>query len=450
MKLRSMEEKISYRLFLMGFLGLLFTAALCIFVFHKAFTAQAWTGLEQEAELVSADYEMTDQQPQELTHFVTEDLRITLISQDGSVLFESATDQPMENHLSRPEIKQAISDGVGKDIRDSQTMGYETYYYAVLLPTGEILRVAQDAETIWSIYDSSIPAIVLSCVALMMAAAILAGLLTKALVQPVLDMTEDLDHIQENVPYNELIPFAESIHSDRILRENNEKMRQEFTANVSHELKTPLTSISGYAELIETGIAKPEDVQGFAQKIHVEATRMLQLVNDILQLSKLDSASETGNTPAMEVVDLLDVAKECVERQKLNARRAYISLSYLGESAPVRGSRDLLDELCQNLCDNAIRYNRPGGKVQITTACSRDGHCTLTVADNGIGIPKEAQSSVFERFYRVDKSRSKATGGTGLGLAIVKHIARIHGARIKLESQVDEGTTITVTFPTAD
>ena len=450
MKLRSMEEKISYRLFLMGFLGLLFTAALCIFVFHKAFTAQAWTGLEQEAELVSAGYEMTDQQPQELTHFVTEDLRITLISQDGSVLFESATDQPMENHLSRPEIKQAISDGVGKDIRDSQTMGYETYYYAVLLPTGEILRVAQDAETIWSIYDSSIPAIVLSCVALMMAAAILAGLLTKALVQPVLDMTEDLDHIQENVPYKELIPFAESIHSDRILRENNEKMRQEFTANVSHELKTPLTSISGYAELIETGIAKPEDVQGFAQKIHVEATRMLQLVNDILQLSKLDSASETGSTPAMEVVDLLDVAKECVERQKLNARRAYISLSYLGESAPVRGSRDLLDELCQNLCDNAIRYNRPGGKVQITTTCCRDGHCTLTVADNGIGIPKEAQSSVFERFYRVDKSRSKATGGTGLGLAIVKHIARIHGARIKLESQVDEGTTITVTFPTAD
>ena len=177
---------------------------------------------------------------------------------------------------------------------------------------------------------------------------------------------------------------------------------------------------------------------------------MLQLVNDILQLSKLDSASETGSTPAMEVVDLLDVAKECVERQKLNARRAYISLSYLGESAPVRGSRDLLDELCQNLCDNAIRYNRPGGKVQIATACCRDGHCTLTVADNGIGIPKEAQSSVFERFYRVDKSRSKATGGTGLGLAIVKHIARIHNARIKLESQVDEGTTITVTFPTAD
>ena len=148
---------------------------------------------------------------------------------------------------------------------------------------------------------SSIPAIVLSCVALMLAAAVLATLLTRALVQPVLSMTEDLDHIQDNVPYKELIPFAESIHSDRILRENNEKMRQEFTANVSHELKTPLTSISGYAELIETGIAKPEDVPGFAQKIHVEASRMIQLVNDILQLSSLDNASETGSEPDTKI-----------------------------------------------------------------------------------------------------------------------------------------------------
>ena len=187
----------------------------------------------------------------------------------------------------------------------------------------------------------------------------------------------------------------------------------------------------------------------FGRKIHSEATRMIQLVNDILQLSKLDTVSETGDTPVMETVDLLEVTKECVERQKLNARRAYISLTYLGESAPVLGSRALLDELCQNLCDNAIRYNRPGGKVQIITTCNRDGHCSLTVTDNGIGIPREAQASVFERFYRVDKSRSKATGGTGLGLAIVKHIARIHNARIKLESQVDVGTTITVTFPTA-
>ena len=422
MKPRSMEEKISYLLFLMGFAGLLCTAALCIFVFHKAFRAQAWTALEREADLVAAGCTQVDD-PSQLKAYVDGSLRITLIASDGSVLFESATDQPMENHLRRPEIQQAMKSGVGRDCRDSQTMGYETYYYAMLLPDGDILRVAQDSETIWSIYDAALPAIVLSCFLMMGAAAIIAGLLTKSLVQPVLKMTDDLDHIQENVPYKELIPFAENIHSDRMLRENNEKMRQEFTANVSHELKTPLTSISGYAELIETGIAKPEDTPDFAHKIHVEASRMIQLVNDILQLSNLDNVSETGASPTMETVDLLDVARECVE-----------------------GSRSLLDELCQNLCDNAIRYNRPGGKVQIITACTRDGHCTLTVKDNGIGIPKEAQASVFERFYRVDKSRSKATGGTGLGLAIVKHIARIHNARIKLDSAVNEGTTITVIF----
>ena len=426
MKPRSMEEKIGYRLFLMGFVGLLCTAALCIFVFHKAFRTQVWTAMEHEADLVSAGYRLSGD-PRQLSAYSTSSLRITLIDPDGNVLFESAT-----------EIQQAMQSGVGRDCRDSQATGYETYYYALLLPSGEILRVAQDSETTWSIYDDAIPAIILSCVLMMAAAALMAGLLTKSLVQPVLKMTDDLDRIQDNVPYKELIPFAESIHSDRLLRENNEKMRQEFTANVSHELKTPLTSISGYAELIETGIAQPKDIPD-----------LIQLVNDILQLSNLDNVSEAGTPLTMETVDLLEVARECVERQKVNAKRSFISLTYLGESAPVLGSRSLLDELCQNLCDNAIRYNRPGGKVQIITACTRDGHCSLAVKDNGIGIPKEAQSSVFERFYRVDKSRSKATGGTGLGLAIVKHIARIHNARIKLESEIGEGTTITVLFETA-
>ena len=453
MKPRSMEEKISYLLFLMGFAGLACTAALCIFVFHKAFREQAWTALEREADLVAAGCAQVDA-PSQLETYVNGSLRITLIASDGSVLFESATNQPMENHLSRPEIQQAMKSGVGRDCRDSQTLGYETYYYAMLLTNGDILRVAQDSETIWSIYDAALPAIVLSCFLMMGAAAIIAGLLTKSLVLPVLKMTDDLDHIQENVPYKELIPFAESIHSDRMLRENNEKMRQEFTANVSHELKTPLTSISGYAELIETGIAKPEDTPGFARKIHVEASRMIQLVNDILQLSHLDNVSETGAAPAMETVDLLDVARECVERQKVNARHSYISLTYLGESAPVTGSRVLLDfagfmdgkEIPDSRMEK-VMVVLGDGKLMPAAEDAIYGH--KAGEDNGIGIPKEAQTSVFERFYRVDKSRSKATGGTGLGLAIVKHIARIHNARIKLDSVVDEGTTITVIFETA-
>lgn len=447
MKMRSMEEKIGYRLFMMGFLGLVCTAALCIFVFHKAFIEQAWQSLEYQTALIAAIYQ---DNPQNLENISPQEIRLTLISPDGDVLYETATDQQtMENHIGRPEIQEALESGVGQDIRDSQTMGYQTYYYAQRLSDGNILRIAQDSQSLWSIYDEALPAILLSCLLMMGIAAITAGILTRSLIQPVLKMTEDLDHIQENVPYRELSPFAEAIHSDRVLRENNEKMRQEFTANVSHELKTPLTSISGYAELIETGMAKPEDVAEFGSKIHREASRMIRLVNDILQLSHLDSVRPEGEAVTMETVDLLELARDCVERQKVNARHAYVALSYLGESAPVLGSRTLLEELYQNLCDNAIRYNRPGGKVQLAVGCTRDGHAYLTVRDNGIGIPKDAQSSVFERFYRVDKSRSKATGGTGLGLAIVKNIARIHNARIKLESEVGVGTTITVTFELA-
>lgn len=447
MKMRSMEEKIGYRLFMMGFLGLVCTAVLCIFVFHKAFIEQAWQSLEYQTALIAAIYQ---DNPQNLENISPQEIRLTLISPDGDVLYETATDQQtMENHIGRPEIQEALESGVGQDIRDSQTMGYQTYYYAQRLSDGNILRIAQDSQSLWSIYDEALPAILLSCLLMMGIAAITAGILTRTLIQPVLKMTEDLDHIQENVPYRELAPFAEAIHSDRVLRENNEKMRQEFTANVSHELKTPLTSISGYAELIETGMVKPEDVAEFGSKIHREASRMICLVNDILQLSHLDSVRPEGEAVTMETVDLLELARDCVERQKVNARHAYVALSYLGESAPVLGSRTLLEELYQNLCDNAIRYNRPGGKVQLAVGCTRDGHAYLTVRDNGIGIPKDAQSSVFERFYRVDKSRSKATGGTGLGLAIVKNIARIHNARIKLESEVGVGTTITVTFELA-
>ncbi len=447
MKIRSMEEKIAYRLFITGLLGLLCSAVLCVFVFHKAFTKQAWRALESEASLVAMEYEYN---PTSVEFLLTSNVRLTLIAPDGSVLYESATSQPMENHLGRPEIQQALADGIGMDIRDSETLGYQTYYYALLLTDGNVLRVAQDSETLWSIYDEALPAILLSCILLMGIAAVLATLLTRSLVRPILQMADDLDHIQEKLPYRELAPFADAIHSDRTLRENNEKMRQEFTANVSHELKTPLTAISGYAELIETGMAKPEDIQDFASKIHNEASRMLRLVNDILELSHLDNMDGAAeNTSGTEIVDLAEVAQSCAEQQKMTAHRAFVTLTCLGESAPVLGSRSMLDELCQNLCDNAIRYNRPGGKVILTTGCLRDGHAFLKVQDTGIGIPKDAQASVFERFYRVDKSRSKATGGTGLGLAIVKHIARIHGAQIRLESEVDVGTTITVLFETA-
>ena len=443
MKLRSMEEKISYRLFLMGFLGLIFTAALCIFVFHKAFTEQAWAGLERETDLVRAGYEQTGD-PAQLSAFVTDDLRVTLISQDGSVLFESATDQPMENHLTRPEIRDAIASGEGRDIRDSQTMGYETYYYALRLSGGDVLRVAQDAETVWSIYDATIPAIVLSCVALMLAAAVLAALLTKALVQPVLNMTEDLDHIQENVPYRELIPFAESIHSDRILRENNEKMRQEFTANVSHELKTPITSIKGFAELLCSGAELSEEKRReFAGRILKEAGTMQNLIGDIIMISRLEAGDITFER---EVLDLADILRECCADIKPLADQSGITVTCMAQQAGISASRREMQELAGNLIQNAVRYNGEGGYVDVKLTNGPDG-ILLSVHNTGSYIEPQYQQRVFERFYRIDKGRSKAMGGTGLGLAIVKHVASHYGAELGLISTPQEGTTFTVRFP---
>ena len=379
MRTRSMEETIGRRLYLMGFLSLVVAVAVCIFVFHQAFTKQAWRALENESSLITAQYRYD---PDSLQALDSDRIRVTLISPSGEVLYEStdADEQAeMENHLSRPEVQEAFAAGQGEDIRDSATTGYETYYYAVLLEDGNVLRTSQDAETVWALYDQALPAILISCFVIMGSAAFLAGVLTRHLVRPMLKMTDDLDHIQENVPYRELVPFADAIYSDRAMRESNEKMRQEFTANVSHELKTPLTSISGYAEMIETGLARPEDVASFGQKIHSEASRMLRLVNDIIQLSHLDASGSTHDTPVMEPVDLSVIARECAERLKVNARRAYVTLNFRGESAQVKGSPSLLEELCQNLCDNAIRYNRPGGRVLLETGRTREGHPYLSV-----------------------------------------------------------------------
>ena len=445
-----MKKKINRYMVLAVCLTLLSTILMTVGVFHHMYRGQVLDDLKNYAEVICG---MTASGQELSEHYMSTDpdVRVTVISAKGEVLYDSQTgNEVLGNHADRPEVQEAEVGGSGYAIRHSDTIDRDMYYYAMMLEDGDVLRISKEADNIWSVFQKTLYGILGVGILMFFICMMLSRYLTNSIIRPIEKLAGDIDNIDGADTYIELVPFITTIQKQHEDILKGAKMRQEFTANVSHELKTPLTSISGYAELIETGIAKPEDVPGFAQKIHVEASRMIQLVNDILQLSSLDNASEAGSEPEMETVDLLTVAKDCVERQKLNARRAYISLNCLGEGALVHGNRALLDELCQNLCDNAIRYNRPGGKVQITTACSRDGHCTLTVADNGIGIPKEAQSSVFERFYRVDKSRSKATGGTGLGLAIVKHIARIHNARIKLESQVDVGTTITVTFPTAN
>ncbi len=220
--------------------------------------------------------------------------------------------------------------------------------------------------------------------------------------------------------------------------------RREFTANVSHELKTPLTAISGYAEIIRDGVARPEDVTGFAGRIHREASRLITLLGDIFELARLDEKKGLGDR---EALDLAACAQDAAARLESAAEQKGIVLTLHCDAAPVHGYRTLLTEMCFNLLDNAIRYTPEGGQVSIDTGIA-DGKPFVQVKDNGIGIPAEHQPHIFERFYRVDKSRSKASGGTGLGLAIVKHGALIHGAEITLDSQVGQGTRIGLIFPT--
>ena len=264
-------------------------------------------------------------------------------------------------------------------------------------------------------------------------------LMARQIVNPIEKMAECMDEIEKNVVYEELKPFAKKINSQN-------RMRAEFTANVSHELKTPLTSISGYAQLIESGIAKEGDIIDFAQKIDKESNRLLELINDIIKLSKLDEGS---GSVSLEEVDLLDVAYSCANRLEINADKKNVAFSVQGDHVVIKAFRSMIEEMLYNLFDNGIRYNREGGYVKVSIYAS-NGKGIVVVKDNGIGVAIKHQVHIFERFYRVDKSHSKATGGTGLGLSIVKNAAAYHKAKIEINSELNKGTEIKIIFNIAD
>ena len=226
-------------------------------------------------------------------------------------------------------------------------------------------------------------------------------------------------------------------------REERENLRREFTANVSHELKTPLTSISGFAEIIKNGIVKPEDIPRFAGNIYEESQRLVTLVDDILNLSRLDEADVQLER---EDFDLSSLARDVAGRLKASAKKNGVVITVIGDKAEINGVKSIVDEMVFNLVDNAVKYNKQSGRVTVTVDSSSDG-TALTVTDTGIGIPQADVDRVFERFYRVDKSHSKEIGGTGLGLSIVKHGAAFHNAKVSLQSTEGEGTTVRLVFP---
>lgn len=529
--------------------------------------------LHNQAAYVTAGYDAGDLEYLASIRGTDPGSRITLVDRDGTVLFDNRVDiAAMDNHRDRPEIADAFADGKGESVRVSDSVGKQSFYVAVRLTDGRVLRVSGTSDTMLAAFLGSRGMIVLALLLVAVLSVLAARLLTRRIVAPInaIDPERPVDHpsYEELAPllvkirhlhasldeqvrdsaertrhFNEITehmeeglvildehgrvvsanrsalrflgaendrrderggsrggeqregahystlnrsmalrdaveaalsgePREESVQAGgrsfqlrstpvRTLGKNSgaillllditekqkaEIQRREFTANVSHELKTPLTAILGYAELLRDGIAKGGDALDFAGRIHDEAKGLIALVEDVIRLSQLDEKSLPLPTAAL---DLYAAATAVAERLAPMARSAGVELGIEGTTALIRGVPHLIDELLLNLCDNGIKYNRSGGRVILRVEAAAEV-VRLTVEDTGIGIPPEHQERIFERFYRVDQSHSRATGGTGLGLSIVKHIAAYHKASIELASRPGEGTRITVTFPHAE
>ena len=539
-----MTGKIIRSLFSLAMLVLVIGAALFSGILYGYYEKQSFASLAQEAEQLQQTMEYVS--PEQMRSAD----RITLISPDGTVLYDSvARADAMENHLSREEVVQALREGTGKSSHYSSTVLKKNLYYALRLEDGNVLRLSREQSSLGAMLLNMAWPIAATVAGLLLLAAGLSVRLARQITQPInaispddpqdvypelqpltqrlrqqretirnqMDelsrrmrefsaMTENMSEgfllidlrghvLTENHSASMLLPTdADNIakcsqrelcqaaqqaltgqRCERLLqqgertlsviaspvlesgqvtgavvltldvteREQREKLRREFSTNVSHELKTPLTSISGFAELMSQGLVPPDKVREFSLDIQKECTRLTNLVEDIIDLSRLE---EGGGDMTWEDTDLYTLCDDVLQSLEPVAKRQAVTLRLAGESLQVRGVYQVLREMIYNLCDNAIKYNRSGGSVTVTVARSA-GRASVTVADTGIGIPYEDQSRVFERFYRVDKSHSRAIGGTGLGLSIVKHAAALHGAEIKLQSQPEDGTVITVLFP---
>lgn len=381
-----------------------------------------------------------------------ENYRITWVGPDGSVLFDNEADAAtMQNHLEREEIKQALEEGFGEATRHSFTLADQQYYAAKRLPDGSVLRMSIAQMSVWSLLFGFAQPICFIILAALILSYVLASRIAKKIVKPINEI--ELDHPDQyygKEDYKEIEPLLRHISAQQMqLKQDQQEIekaamiRQEFSANVSHELKTPLHAISGYAELLENGLVKEEDIKPFAAKIHNESLRMTRLIEDIIDLTKLDNG---GTEMKWEICDFFRITENAVDSLEAAASEMNVSIITSGENAPMTAIPQMLYSIAYNLCDNAIKYNHNGGSVSVSVT-QNEQDTVLTVKDTGIGIPEEDQKRVFERFYRVDKSRSREVGGTGLGLSIVKHAVMIHGGKITLNSVVGEGTEFIVTIP---
>ena len=398
--------------------------------------------IHREADYISKAVQISGTEYLNQMDEVRANTRITWISTEGTVLYDSTEDEhTFENHKNRPEVKKAFAKGEGEDIRKSDTIGEEMCYYAEKMPDGTVLRVSRTMNSAMKSAFHILPFMVFLALVMIVTAWLLSKWQIERLIRPI--NTLDLENPLEQEMYPELQPLLERIEQSNKEKEAVAAMRREFSANVSHELKTPLTSISGYAEIMKDGLVRPEDMQHFSEKIYQEASRLITLVEDIIKLSRLD---EERVELEKEEVDLYELSREIISRLAPQAAKNQVRLELTGESVKYTGIRQILDEMIYNITENAIKYNNPGGKVSVWAGNTLQGK-KVVVTDNGIGIPEDQIDRIFERFYRVDKSHSKERGGTGLGLSIVKHGVMLHHGEVHVESKLGEGTRIELVFP---
>ena len=553
-----MKQKILNQVGVLLISSILITFLVVSLSMYEKFGVYMKESVREEAEYISLAIEETDGAclSYDLSKLSSAS-RITLLDSDGTVLFDSLEPaEKMENHSNRPEFQQALKIGRGETVRYSDTLSKQTFYYALLLEDGKVLRMARTTDTVLAFLNSSITLMGILVFVIIIAAFFIVQRQTNKLIEPINKL--DLEHPLRHVEYEELRPLLLRVHDQnkqiahqvqelterheeylaitenmkdglvvasqtevlsinkaaqelfqvradecihkpisRVSRNKEfrsavehalsgeynevvltmdarsyqlltnpvsvsgklygvviliwditeqkqaEQMRREFSANVSHELKTPLMSISGYAELIENGMVRSEDIPEFAGRIHQEANRLTALVQDIIQLSKLEEGD--GEFPKEEV-DLYNLTQDIMKNLDHTAVQKNVAVSLSGEHVEIYGVRHILFEMLFNLMDNGIKYNVENGWLQVKIWEARD-KVYWQVKDSGIGIAREEQERIYERFYRVDKSHSRQTGGTGLGLSIVKHGAQLHKAGIRTESQLGKGTAITLDFP---
>ena len=412
------------------------------------------------------DWESSDlvKQIVEISSQMNNDYRITIIDNDGSVLADSETGNPetMENHKNRKEVKEAFQDGFGTKVRNSSTIKGSMMYAAYCSPTQhKVIRISIHHDVITDLMKMMVPSIAISLLLALSVAGVLTNKFAASVTKPILEISHKLEGIYDekidfNFPhyqYDELNIIARTTTDmsksvqDYIRKLEKEKtIRQEFFSNASHELKTPLTAIRGYAELLQSGMASDTQMQKeFLGRIHSEVEEMTSLINDILMISRLETKELM---PTKEMLCVKSVAEEVKKTLKPLADENNVSLEIHCCDEFVYMDRSHLQGILSNLMGNAVKYNRPGGFVQ-TDITMDSTSLSIRVEDSGIGIAKEDQKRIFERFYRVDKGRSKRVAGTGLGLSIVKHVTEFYGGCVSVESQSGVGSTFLVQLPAA-